>query len=250
MMPFSDEEIYGAVKHNLPKTSESLTAILSLSILLGLSACSSEPKNHYKGADLLEAHCASCHNLAMPPKTYENEKAPPMMAVAFHVKDFMPVKTPSDKKPKFIAFFQDYPLHPSKEKSFCDKESLKSYGLMPSLKGKVTKDELGAIAEYVYDYYDQDKFLQQMQQKAKFDALPEGEKLAMHNGCLNCHDKLKAKVAPSFRAIAQKKNSEIKSIIKKGSKGKWKGFEKSFMPAYKKLSDAEIETLVKWIKTL
>ncbi len=227
-----------------------LTPIVSCIVLLGLSACSSEPKIKYNGADLLHKKCASCHNLAMPPKTYDDEKAPPMMAVAFHVKDFMKVKTPSDKKPEFITFFQDYVLNPSKEKSFCDKESLKSYGLMPSQKGKVTEAELAAIATYVYDYYDQNKFLKQMQKKAKFDALPKGEQLATANGCFNCHDKVKPKAGPSFRAIAQKEDSEIKKVIKEGSKGTWKGFKKAMMPPFKHLDDTKITVLVDWIKTL
>ncbi len=227
-----------------------LTPIVSCIVLLGLSACSSQPKVKYNGANLVQKKCASCHNLAMPPKTYEDEKAPPMMAVAFHVKDFMKVKTPSDKKPKFIAFFQDFVLHPSKEKSFCDEESLKSYGLMPSQKGKVTEAELAAIATYVYDYYDQNKFLKQMQKKAKFDALPKGEQLATANGCFNCHDKVKPKTGPSFRAIAQKEDNEIKKVIKEGSKGTWKEFEKAMMPPFKKINDADIETLIAWIKTL
>jgi len=227
-----------------------VTPLLAMMMFIGLSACSSQPKVKYDGASLLQKKCASCHNLSMPPKTYEDEKAPPMMAVAFHVKDFMKVKTPSDKEPKFIAFFQDFVLMPSKEKSFCDDESLKSYGLMPSLKGKVTEDELAAIAKYVYNYYDQEKFLQQMQKKAKFDALPKGEQLAIRNGCLNCHDKTKPKVAPSFRVIAQKKESEMKTVIREGSKGTWKGFERSMMPAFKKLNDTEIKTLIDWIKTL
>ncbi len=224
--------------------------ILSVSFMLGLSACSSQPDIQYDGADLLQKKCASCHNLSMPPKTYKDEKAPPMMAVSFHIKDFIKIKTPSDKRPNFISFFKDYPLNPSKEKSFCDEDSLKSYGVMPSLKGKVTKDELEAIAIYVYDYYDQNKFLKQMQKRSKFDALPKGEQLAINKGCLNCHDKVKSKIGPSFRAIAQKETDIIKTGIKDGSKGKWKGFEKSMMPAYKKLNDTEIETLIKWIKSL
>ncbi len=225
------------------------TVIFSF-LLLGLCSCSSEPAIKYDGGDLLETKCASCHNLDMPPKTYEDEKAPPMMAVAFHVKDFMKVSSPSEKRPKFIEFFQDFALNPSKEKSFCDKESLKSYGLMPSLKGKITKDELGAVAEYVFDYYDQNKFLAQMKAKAKFNALPKGEQLAINNSCLNCHDRNKSKVGPSFKEIAKKDKSEIKNIIKNGSKGSWKGFEKSIMPPFKKLDDKQLEILADWIKKL
>ena len=221
-----------------------------LMILIGLGGCS-QNERHYDGEALLKSKCASCHNLDMPPKTYEDEKAPPMMAVAFHVKDFMKVNNPSDKRPKFIAFFQDYVLHPSVDKSFCDKESLKSYGLMPSQEGRVTEEEIGAIAEYVYDFYDQNKFLVQMQQKAAFEALPLGEQLARKKGCLTCHGKTAAKAAPSFKQIAKRSASEIVEVIKKGSKGRWKGFERMPMPPFGgRLTEDEIETLRKWIKSL
>jgi len=204
---------------------------------------------HYDGEALLKSKCASCHNLNMPPKTYKDEKAPPMMAVAFHVKDFMKVDSPSDKKPKFIDFFKDYVLYPDASKSFCDKESLESYGLMPSQKGNVTEDEVGAIAEYVYDYYDQEKYLTKMKEKAAFDALPLGEQLATQKGCLTCHGITTKKAAPSFMKIAQKPYDEISDTIANGSRGRWKGFERMTMPAFKqRLSKQEIETLTRWIK--
>jgi cytochrome c len=215
------------------------------------SGCDQKPAKQYDGEALLKSKCATCHNLDMPPKTYENEKAPPMMAVAFHVKDFMKVENPTDKKPKFIAFFKDYVLHPDASKSFCDKESLASYGVMPSQEGVVTEDEVGAIAEYVYDYYDQKSFLEKMKAKAHFDALPKGEQLATKYGCLTCHGKDKVKAAPAFHQIAQKAEEEIVDAIKNGSHGKWKGFERMTMPAYaKKLRQDDIQTLTRWIKTL
>ena len=174
-----------------------------------------------------------------------------MMAGAYHVKDFMKVSSPSDKKPKFIEFFKDFVIHPSVEKSFCDKKSLESYGLMPSMEGKVSADEVGAIAEYVFDFYDQDKFMAQMKTKAAFDALPRGEQIATQKGCLTCHGKFKKKAAPSFKEIAVKDSSEIVSVIQNGSKGKWKGFERMTMPAFKKkLTAQEIEILVAWVKSL
>ena len=223
---------------------------IALYIAVIFTACSKN-EVHYDGAALLKNKCASCHNLDMPPKTYKDEKAPPMMAVAFHVKDFMKVNSPSDKRPKFIDFFKDYVINPSVEKSFCDKKSLKDYGLMPSQKGNVSVDEVGAIAEYVFDYYDQKKFLEKMKAKAAFDALPKGEQLAVKKGCLTCHAKDKTKVAPAFKDIAKKDDSEIINIIKHGSKGKWKGFERMTMPAFDKhLNKEEIDILLKWIKSL
>ncbi len=221
-----------------------------IAILLTVVGCGKK-EVHYDGGQLLRQKCAICHNLDMPPKTYEDEKAPPMMAVAFHVKDFMKVQNPTDKKPKFIAFFQDFVLHPAREKSFCDKESLDAYGLMPSLEGNVTKAEVGAIAEYVYDFYDQEKFMAKMKERAHFEALPKGEQIAVKKGCLTCHGKSEAKAAPSLKEIAHKDRKEIIDAIQNGSRGKWKGFERMTMPAFgNRVTTEEMERLVTWIKTL
>jgi cytochrome c len=229
------------------KKTDLYTTLLIIS-LAGFQGCTSKPQKHYDGATLLQTKCASCHNLDMPPKTYEDEKAPPMMAVAFHVKDFMKVATPTDKKPKFIEFFKDYVLNPSAEKSFCDKKSLESYGIMPSQKGNVTEDEVGAIAEYVFDFYDQEKFLKQMKEHAAFHALPLGQQIATQKGCLTCHGITKRKAAPAFSQIATKPKKEIQETILQGSHGKWKGFERMTMPSYQhKITQNELNTLVKWI---
>ncbi len=222
--------------------------LLPLLIIVLLGGCN-EKEIRYDGKTLLHDKCASCHNLDMPPKTYEEEKAPPMMAVAFHIKDSIKVDSPSDKKPKFVDFFKDYVLNPDASKSFCDKKSLESYGLMPSQKGNVTEDEVEAIAKYIFDYYDQEKYLTKMKEKAAFDALPLGEQLATRKGCLTCHGVLTKKAAPSFKEIAHKPAVEISDVIANGSHGKWKGFERMTMPAFKqRLSEQEIEALTEWIK--
>ncbi len=212
-----------------------------------LSGCSDDKKVKYDGETLIEQKCAMCHNLKMPPDTYADEKAPPMMAVVFHLKDFMKITMKDEKYSKFIPFVQDYVINPSIKKSYCDKESLKSYGVMPSQKGKVTKDELKAIASYMYDFYDQQKFLEQMQARAAFEALPKGEQIARKNGCLNCHSLNKSGIAPSFAMIAKRDAKEIRETIANGSQGKWKGFN-MMMPSFKtKLSKDEIVTLQEWI---
>ena len=217
-----------------------------------LLGCSSggEQKKYYGGA-LLEQKCALCHNLKMPPDTYENEKAPPMMAVVFHLKDFMKIRDEKDKQDKFIPFIQDYVLHPSREKSYCDAESLRTYGVMPSQDGNVNKEELKAIALYLYDFYDQQKYLKEMQVKSAFDALPKGEKLIRKSGCLNCHDIDKAKVGPSFKMIARREPKEIIDVIRNGSQGQWEGFHNMMMPPFKiKFSEKELNILLEWIHNL
>jgi cytochrome c len=225
--------------------------ILTMALLL-LTGCMQERhKEKLDGGTLIKQKCAMCHNLAMPPSTYEDEKAPPMMAVAFHLKDFMHIETHADASNKMIPFIQDYVIDPSATKSYCDKESLKTYGVMPSQKDNVTQDELEAIGWFMYDFYDQQKFLKQMQEKAAFNALPKAQQLLVKKGCLNCHSIEEDKIAPSFTHIGASKERQIISVIQKGSKDKWKGFNHMLMPSYKgQFTQDELETLKEWMENL
>ena len=225
---------------------------IGLCMVLLLQGCGSDTKKeHFNGGMLLKEKCAACHNLKMPPDTYEDEKAPPMMAVVFHLKDFMKIRNEQDKVEKFIPFIQDYVMDPSKEKSYCDEESLKTYGVMPSQKGNVSWDELGAIAAYMFTFYDQQVYLKEMQAKSAFDALPKGEQLVRKSGCLNCHAIEKDKVGPSFQNIAKNGTEKVIDVIQNGSQGKWKKFNNRMMPAYKeKFSKEELNILKEWIDSL
>ena len=208
----------------------------------------------YDAEELIEAKCAKCHNLDMPPKSYENEIAPSMMAVTFHLKDFIKSNDPSSHEQKVVDFIKDYVINPSRDKSFCDKESLDSYGVMPSQKGNVTEDELEAIAHYMYATYDNQKLLKIMAEKQRLASLSLHERVFEQQRCNNCHDIHKDKVAPSFEMIAsgytpKDKETLIKSI-KDGSKGKWQGKVLPMPPFKNKMSDKDIDGMVEWILSL
>jgi len=225
-------------------------------VMIGLfSGCmeNNSSKVSLDGEALLEQKCAKCHNLDMPPKSYEDEIAPSMMAVTFHLKDFIKSVNPSEHEGKVVTFIKDYVVAPSREKSFCDKASLDSYGVMPSQKGKVTADELEAIAHHMYKTYDNQKMLEVMAEKQRLSRLKLHERVFEQQRCQNCHDIDKDKVAPSFKMIASQynandKNELIKSI-KEGTKGKWEG-KKLPMPAFKMMNDKDIEGMVEWILSL
>ena len=222
--------------------------LLFPAVFLLFAGCGDKPARKYDGEALLKQKCAACHNLDMPPKTTEDEKAPPMMAVTFHVRDFMKVENPSEKRGKFIAFVADYVLHPSAEKSFCDKKSLESYGVMPSQKGSVTYEEAEAIAAYMYDHYDPEKFMKLMTEKARLAALPPQKRVLERKNCLGCHGN--GKLAPSFKAIAKRYGpggaEAVKRAITLGSRGKWKGY-KVPMPAFGDLTPEELDAITAWI---
>ena len=224
--------------------------IIVPALILLLSGCNETNHTNYDGKKLLKEKCSACHNLDMPPKTSKDEKAPPMMAVSFHVFDFVKPVDESERKIKAVEFVIDYVENPSIEKSFCDKESLKRYGLMPSQKDKINEDETRAIANYMFEYFTPKNLSKIQKDIAKFNALPKGERLALKHKCFGCHRVDKKIVGPSFQDIAKRyknKSKNIKDSIKNGSKGKWKESSKAIMPKFKNIDDKELNSITKWI---
>ena len=225
----------------------SLFMILMVVLFAG---CDSKPKNNLDGAKIMKAKCSACHNLDLPPKTFEDEKAPPMMAVAFHVADFIKVSDESARIPKAVEFVKDYVINPSASKSFCDKESLKTYGVMPSQKGLISEEELDAVARYMFEHFTQKNLLAEQKIQRKLQQMPKGQKLAIQNNCLGCHRVDKDLVGPSFKHILQRYKDDrsiMYKSIKEGSRYKYKNSKGAVMPSFKKLSDDDIKTIVDWM---
>ena len=227
-----------------------MVKLLFLALLIFTGCNEDKPSRNYNGELLLEQKCASCHDINMPPIISEDELAPPMMAVAFHVKNFVTPSNESQRVAKAIEFVVDYVENPSLEKSFCDKKSLERYGLMPSQKENVTNDETKAIATYMFKHFTQENLSKRTQEQAEFDAVPAGKKIALKYKCLGCHRIDKKIVGPSFISIAKKhenSTTQIKESIKNGSKGKYKDSKGAVMPAFKNISEKELELLSLWI---
>lgn len=98
------------------------------------------------GEALFEAKCASCH-VKMRPSDISTLAAPPLMGVMRHVK--MTYST----KEEAVKFITEYALDPQESKAVCMPDKLKRFGLMPSQKGKVSKEELAMIAAWAYDNF-------------------------------------------------------------------------------------------------
>jgi len=224
-----------------------------LIILLSIfSGCENKDTNkpQLDGKKLIKQKCSRCHNLDLPPKTYEDEKAPPMMAVTFHIKDFIKVSNDSEKIPKAIEFVKDYVIYPSVSKSFCDKQSLKTYGVMPSQKGKVTQDELEAIATYMFEHFTMQNLNDAQELQRKLRAMPRGKQLALKYKCFSCHKIDKKIVGPSFKTIAKRKGNTILTLInsiKNGSKNKYNISKRAIMPPFKNINNSDLEIISKWI---
>ncbi len=121
---------------------KSVITLLSLCLMASASFAADEM------AKTVEAKCGACHIVSNP--TIENVKhmkAPPMWGVARNLHRHF-----SDEK-AFVDFVVDYVQNPSKEKIVLDKAAMERFGLMPSLKGAVSEEELKQIAEWMYRNY-------------------------------------------------------------------------------------------------
>ncbi len=220
-------------------------------VLLFFSACSEDkPKRDYDAKKLLDAKCAACHELSMPPVISDDELAPPMMAIAFHMKDFMDTANESERITMATEFIIDYVANPSLEKSYCDKESIKRYGLMPSQKKNVTDGEVKAIAEYMFKHYTQDNLSKKIKSQAEYDALSPGKKIALKYKCMGCHRTERKVVGPSLKDIGKKyinNKEKIKQSIINGSRENWESSNGAVMPSFKQISPQELEIVSEWI---
>jgi mono/diheme cytochrome c family protein len=123
---------------------------LFLILALGISAYAS-----LDAEKLIKTNCASCHILTVPtPEMIQTLKAPAMEAVVFHLKDAM---NHDDNRAK--AFIIDFTQNPNVSKSVCESNKVAKFGVMPSLKGKVSPEDLATIAEYMLKTYPTKKFV-------------------------------------------------------------------------------------------
>jgi len=95
---------------------------------------------------LFDAKCGMCH-IKTRPTDMSKMVAPAIMGVMRHVKMTYP------KKDDAVRFMVDYVLNPSKDKAVCMPMKIQKFGLMPSQKGAVTKEELEKISSWLYDNF-------------------------------------------------------------------------------------------------
>ena len=98
------------------------------------------------GEALFDVKCASCHT-KMRPADISTLVAPPAMGVMRHVK--MMYNTKEDA----VKFITEYALDPQESKAVCMTDKIKRFGLMPSQKGNVSKEELTVIAGWMHENF-------------------------------------------------------------------------------------------------
>ncbi|HEY9190741.1 MAG TPA: thioredoxin family protein [Sulfurovum sp.] len=117
-----------------------------------------------EGQEVYEKKCASCHQGYIPmSKIKENFldhnntllklTAPTLNQLSYRLKQRIgdPKGDNDIHRMEVAAFVSEYVLHPDREKSLCLDDVMQYFQTMPSLKGKVTEEELEAVSAYIYD---------------------------------------------------------------------------------------------------
>lgn len=113
-----------------------------------------------EGYAVYQKHCASCHVEMMEKKevirTLHTLKAPPMVEVSHRLKENVIISDDDDdvKRRVIVAFVKDYIENPDIQYSMCHPMAIEKFGIMPSLKGKLSEKERQSVAEWVYDRYE------------------------------------------------------------------------------------------------
>ncbi|MDD5160822.1 MAG: cytochrome c [Sulfuricurvum sp.] len=111
------------------------------------------------GYGIYQKHCMQCHVEMMEKqevmKHLGSLKAPPMVEVSNRLKENVLIADDDNdvKRQVIVAFIKDYIQNPSVQYSMCHPMAIEKFGIMPSLKGKLSDDERQAVAEWIYDRY-------------------------------------------------------------------------------------------------
>lgn len=116
------------------------------------------------GYEVYKNNCMSCHVEMMTKKevmkNIKDMKAPPMVEVSGRLKENIQTTDEEDDVNRylFILFVKDYIINPNLDNSMCHPGALERFGTMPSMKGKISNAEAQAVAEWIYDRYEDVKF--------------------------------------------------------------------------------------------
>jgi len=109
---------------------------------------------------LFEKKCQMCHASTLPKTPQEQNKmvSPPMAVVmkntVMGIDAELDAGTPEGEIRKIaIPFMKEYLYNPDRKKSNCEDISFDRFGVMPSLKGFISEEELDVVLPWVYDTF-------------------------------------------------------------------------------------------------
>ena len=142
-----------------------------------------------EGKVLFDKHCVSCHtpfiamsklkeNFLDKNNTLLHLKAPTLNQLSYRLKQQVGDRHGDEDlhRMEVTAFMSDYVIHPDSSKSVCLDDVMQYFQTMPSLKGKVTDDELETIGDYLYDFDDKMTKVKSVQYEGFSEAIKRAKK--------------------------------------------------------------------------
>lgn len=118
--------------------------IIGLSLMLGVLSLVSASEADIEA--LAVAKCGECHLMGeITKEKLSSMKAPPYWAIAKKAREKY------EKEEDKIKYIVDYAFSPTEDKMLFPKETKEKFGVMPSLKGKVTEEEIRQISTYILE---------------------------------------------------------------------------------------------------
>ncbi len=137
------------------------------------------------GKEVFNNNCSKCHANILGISNdggYENTYITP----APYIKDLVTkLKNETKTKKEFTSFIKEYIQNPNKRKSLYGKKAIKKFGLMPSLKGALTTQEINKVTQYLYNYNNHTNTIVK-KEHIKPKHVSNGEKL-FDQYCSQCH---------------------------------------------------------------
>jgi hypothetical protein len=128
--------------------------------IIGLFVQTLQAKEPRSALILFEKKCQMCHASTLPKTPEEQNKmvSPPIAVVmkntVMGIDAELDVGMPESEIRKIaIPFMKDYLYNPDRKKTNCEDISFDRFGMMPSLKGFITEDELDVMLPWVYDRF-------------------------------------------------------------------------------------------------
>ena len=142
-----------------------LAISIFFTLLLVAENSDNEDISEINGEEVYKQKCASCHQLYIAPsQLIENFmeqnnsilklSAPTINQIVFRLKSRIgdPKGDEDMHRMEVDSFVADYLMNPDKSKSVCLPKVLRHFKTMPSMKGKISVDEIDAVSTFLYNY--------------------------------------------------------------------------------------------------
>ena len=121
-----------------------------LVFILAITALHAGENYTKEGKKVYDKLCTGCHRLTIPA-----EKGPSLQMVANRLKKMTKTKkmSPDFQRGVVLGYIRNYTLHPKLMRGAAQGLLFEQYKDMPSIKGKLTREELNAAAIWLYDNF-------------------------------------------------------------------------------------------------